>query len=152
MWLVNDQIGGRGFPPNYKRTGASSQLQQGSAAAPSSASPSCPRRFAVAARLPPFDLRAGGGGDHVEFDLATRAIGRICSGATAQNLRRPAGAVTRGQGERISSVTTEKPTSLLGPKVVLIATSAASRPRAIRMRPMRGLLWRASKLYQASPR
>ena len=31
---------------------------------------------------------------------------------------------------------------------VLIATSAASRPRAMRMRPMRGWLLRASKVYQ----
>ena len=36
--------------------------------------------------------------------------------------------------------------------MVLIATSAASRPRAISTRPMRGTLWRASKVYQRPPR
>ena len=33
------------------------------------------------------------------------------------------------------------------PKFVVSATSAASRPVAIRMRPMRGWLWRASNVY-----
>ena len=33
-----------------------------------------------------------------------------------------------------------------------MAASVASRPRAIRMRPMRGLLWRASTVCQAPPR
>jgi len=37
-----------------------------------------------------------------------------------------------------SSVQTLKPLRVLAPKTVLMATSAASRPRAIRMRPMRG--------------
>jgi hypothetical protein len=35
------------------------------------------------------------------------------------------------------------PLSVFGPNVV-VATSAASRPRAISTRPMRGTLWRAS--------
>jgi hypothetical protein len=39
-----------------------------------------------------------------------------------------------------SSVLTLKLASLHGPNSVTIATSVASRPRAIRMRPMRGLL------------
>lgn len=47
-----------------------------------------------------------------------------------------------------SSVHTLKLFSVLGPKVVLIGTSAASRPRAISTRPMRGVLFRASKVYQ----
>ena len=47
-----------------------------------------------------------------------------------------------------SSVHTLKPFSVLGPKVLLIGTSAASRPRAISTRPMRGVLFRASKVYQ----
>jgi hypothetical protein len=51
-----------------------------------------------------------------------------------------------------SSVITLKPASVHGPNEVTIATSVASRPRAIRMRPMRGLLWRASHVYQRSPR
>jgi len=52
----------------------------------------------------------------------------------------------------ISSVTTVKLLSVFGPKVVLIATSAASRPRAISTRPMRGMLWRASNVYHRPPR
>ena len=39
-----------------------------------------------------------------------------------------------------SSVNTLKPASVHGPNEVTIATSVASRPRAIRMRPMRGVL------------
>ena len=49
-------------------------------------------------------------------------------------------------------VMTLKPASVHGPNEVTIATSVASRPRAIRMRPMRGLLWRASNVYQRPPR
>jgi hypothetical protein len=51
-----------------------------------------------------------------------------------------------------SSVNTLKPASLPGPNEVTIATSVASRPRAIKMRPMRGVLWRASNVYQRPPR
>ena len=51
-----------------------------------------------------------------------------------------------------SSVITLKPASVHGPNEVTIATSVASRPRAIRMRPMRGWLWRASNVYQRPPR
>ena len=54
--------------------------------------------------------------------------------------------------EVISSVITLKPASVHGPNEVTIATSVASRPRAIKMRPMRGLLWRASNVYQPPPR
>jgi hypothetical protein len=57
----------------------------------------------------------------------------------------------RGQPST-SSVQTLKLVSVFGPKVVLIATSAASRPRAIITRPMRGTLWRASKVCQWPPR
>ncbi|CAN3992153.1 hypothetical protein MCBRY_002979 [Methylocystis bryophila] len=39
-----------------------------------------------------------------------------------------------------SSEITLKPASVQGPNVVTNATSVASRPRAIRMRPIRGLL------------
>ena len=38
------------------------------------------------------------------------------------------------------------------PKEVVIATSVASRPTAISTRPMRGKLWRASKVHQRSSR
>ena len=57
-----------------------------------------------------------------------------------------------GQGAATSSVHTEKLLSVFGPKVVLIATSAASRPRAINTRPMRGMLLRASNVYHRPPR
>jgi hypothetical protein len=51
-----------------------------------------------------------------------------------------------------SSVTTLNPASVQGPNEVEMATSVASRPRAIRMRPIRGVLCRASNVYQRSPR
>src|SRR5436190_1027382 len=56
-------------------------------------------------------------------------------------------AASTGGGAATSSVHTEKLLSVFGPKVVVIATSAASRPRAISTRPMRGMLLRASKMY-----
>jgi hypothetical protein len=52
----------------------------------------------------------------------------------------------------ISSVHTLKLSSIEGPKLVVSATSAASLPLAIRMRPMRGILLRGSKVYHPSPR
>jgi hypothetical protein len=55
----------------------------------------------------------------------------------------------------ISSVTTVKLTKALGPNVVVRATSIASRPLAINTRPIRGTLFRGSKLYpylQGTPR
>ena len=51
-----------------------------------------------------------------------------------------------------SSVQTLKLVSVLGPNVWAMGTSAASRPWPIRMRPMRGVLLRASKVYQRPPR
>lgn len=56
------------------------------------------------------------------------------------------------QADFTSSVQTLKLTSVLGPNVVLIATSIASRPLAISTRPIRGTLFRASKIYQRPPR
>ena len=53
---------------------------------------------------------------------------------------------------RTSSVQTLKLVKVLGPNVLLIATSAASRPRAISTLPMRGVLLRASKVYQRPSR
>jgi hypothetical protein len=47
-----------------------------------------------------------------------------------------------------SSVQTLKLTRVFGPKVCVIGTSAASRPWAIRTRPIRGMLLRGSKVYQ----
>jgi hypothetical protein len=52
----------------------------------------------------------------------------------------------------ISSVQTLKLTRVLGPNVVAMATSMASRPLAISTRPIRGMLLRASKVYQRPPR
>jgi hypothetical protein len=40
---------------------------------------------------------------------------------------------------------------VFGPNVLESATSDASRPRAISTRPMRGVLLRASNVYQRSP-
>jgi len=51
-----------------------------------------------------------------------------------------------------SSVQTLKLTSVLGPNVVAMATSIASRPLAIRTRPIRGTLLRGSNVYQRPPR
>ncbi len=42
--------------------------------------------------------------------------------------------------------------SVEGPKEVVRATSTASLPRAMTIRPMRGMLWRASKVYQRPSR
>src|ERR671933_1427910 len=68
-------------------------------------------------------------------------IGTSDEGASAKPARTP-------NYERTSSVMTSKFANLDGPKLVDSATSVASRPRAMRMRPMRGLLWRASNVYQ----
>ena len=51
-----------------------------------------------------------------------------------------------------SRVKTVKPVMSATPKLVERATSVASRPWAIRMRPMRGLLCRASKVCQRPSR
>src|SRR3977135_153363 len=51
-----------------------------------------------------------------------------------------------------SSLTTWKLSSLARPKEVVMAQSVASRPVAIKTRPMRGMLWRASRVHQRSPR
>jgi hypothetical protein len=82
--------------------------------------------------------------------------GTICAvhdPAWCNNARRDSdGPVAGTIAYRTSSVTTWKPASVLGPKIVDSATSVASRPRAIRMRPMRGVLCRASKVCQCPPR
>ena len=84
-------------------------------------------------------------------------IQRQCSDPTAaiRHIALPALADHAALAERAqatSSVITLKPASTLGPNEVEIATSVASRPRAIRMRPMRGMLCRASNVYQRPPR
>jgi len=50
------------------------------------------------------------------------------------------------------SVRTLKLTSVLGPKALLMGTSAASRPHAINTLPMRGILLRASNVYHRPSR
>jgi ATP-dependent Clp protease ATP-binding subunit ClpB len=60
-----------------------------------------------------------------------------------------------GGGDRrqpISSVITSKRASSAVPKAVEIAASVASRPRAIRMRPIRGTLLRGSNMCHLPPR
>jgi len=61
------------------------------------------------------------------------------------------GGCESGSFETTCSVNTLKRTSFVGPNAVEIATSAASLPRAMTMRPMRGWLCRASKVYQLPP-
>jgi hypothetical protein len=82
-----------------------------------------------------------------------------CKGHSSLISKRGVGAVGAenrhvlvGAIDETSSVITLKPASMHGPNEVTIATSVASRPRAIKMRPMRGLLWRASNVYQRPPR
>src|SRR5262249_33532751 len=78
------------------------------------------------------------------------------TGAALEASERPAQAPMRPTSSMrdggASSVCTAKRLSTFGPKVVLNATSAASRPRAITIRPMRGTLCRASNAYQRPPR
>src|SRR4051794_10663360 len=63
-----------------------------------------------------------------------------------------AAADNRAGADTTSSVMTANLTNSATPKVVEIATSAASRPRAIAIRPIRGWLWRASNVYQRPSR
>ena len=74
----------------------------------------------------------------------TRLCGVVLAKATAGLRPRQPGTT--------SSVQTLKLTSVLGPNVVVIATSIASRPLAIKIRPIRGALLRGSNVYQCPPR
>src|SRR5258708_11981679 len=56
-----------------------------------------------------------------------------------------------GTADVTSLVITLKLASVHGPNEVTIATSVASRPRAIKIRPMRGLLWRATYGFPRPP-
>ena len=86
--------------------------------------------------------------------------GRAASDA-GRRMSRPNPAL-RGPGTRMrggarlqaasSSIQTRKPLRVLGPKVWVSGTSAASRPRAISTRPRRGALLRGSKAHQRPPR
>lgn len=78
-----------------------------------------------------------------------RAVGMLVQ---PDGLRSRPGAARLQPVATTSSVTTLNPASRVMPKLVESATSVASRPRAMRMRPIRGLLWRASKVYQRPSR
>jgi hypothetical protein len=78
------------------------------------------------------------------------SVGTAALGTAETSLAKDYGLA--GNADLTSSVITLKPARVHGPNEVTIATSVASRPRAIRMRPMRGWLWRASNVYQRSPR
>ncbi len=73
-----------------------------------------------------------------------------------QRIRRARGVTIHGADAQIPSATssaqTRKPSSLLGPNVVTMATSAASLPLAIKNRPMRRVLLRGSNVCHAPPR
>ena len=93
----------------------------------------------------PVNRRTDRGPSSPEISVGTAALG------TAETrLAKDYGLA--GKADLTSSVITLKPARVHGPNEVTIATSVASRPRAIRMRPMRGWLWRASNVYQRSPR
>src|SRR5688500_7489896 len=59
-----------------------------------------------------------------------------------------AGALQPGAHSLTSSVRTLKLFRILGPNELVMGTSAASRPRAINTRPMRGIPLRGSNVYQ----
>src|ERR1700684_1833787 len=82
---------------------------------------------------------------------ATQESAGLPSDQTHRSLKRALGAAQRNSGPTTytsSSVQTLKLTSVFGPKVWVSGTSAASRPCAISTRPIRGMLLRASKVYQ----
>ena len=90
-------------------------------------------------------------GERLDLALAV-LIGLARRRAVSLSVARRAPGDLRAPAARTSSVTTLKLAIVQGPNEVTMATSVASRPRAIRMRPMRGVLWRASNVYQRSPR
>ena len=79
-------------------------------------------------------------------------VGDIALGGAIRLTTTECGNLIAGVGQLSCSACTENCTRVFGPKVVLIATSAASRPRAINTRPMRGTLLRGSNVCQAPPR
>src|ERR1700737_591402 len=93
-----------------------------------------------------------------ERDSLTHSLALVVTYApTPVRRHRPPGAVRScpcrlTQLARTSSVHTLKLVSVLGPNVLLIATSEASRPRATNTLPMRGVLLRASKVCQCPSR
>ena len=108
------------------------------------------------AALPSSTLRGGSG--------RGRGCGRPQAGDLRQGGRgpeRPCGRHLRsttgdGHAARLefgdaSSAQTRKPGNAPGPKICVRGTSAASRPWAMRMRPIRGALLRGSKVCQRPP-
>src|ERR1700694_4304598 len=87
---------------------------------------------------------------HAVFAEADGLPGTI-DGGVAHREKRHQPAVPRVPPAGISSAQTLKLSSVLGPNVVAIATSHASRPRAIRMRPIRGTLLRGSNVCHLPP-
>src|SRR4051794_5018301 len=83
--------------------------------------------------------------------IAHRGISRFrvrCFASPRNDERTP----PRRYAATTSSLMTRNFTKSIRPKLVVSATSAASRPVAIRMRPIRGWLWRASKVYHCPER
>src|ERR1700681_4656385 len=87
---------------------------------------------------------------HAMFAEADGLTVAVDSGVAHREKRHQA-AVPRISPPGISSIQTLKLSSVLGPNVVAIATSDASRPRAIRTRPMRGTLFRGSNICHRPP-
>src|SRR5215207_5239803 len=84
------------------------------------------------------------------LDLATRASWLDRTGPGVEHIVRTPGA--QKPDPITSSVVTRKSTRVLGPKVRVSGTSAASRPRAIRILPIRGSLLLVSNMIQRPPR
>jgi hypothetical protein len=89
----------------------------------------------VRARLPPLPANAS-----PRLTVAYRALQKayraMPAASAAVSIRHP----LVESVDVTSSVNTLKPASMHGPNEVTIATSVASRPRAIKIRPTRGLL------------
>ncbi len=82
--------------------------------------------------------------------LATRRARKTWMPGTSPGMTMNGG-VARYAGTT-SSLMTRNFVRSIRPKLVVSATSAASRPVAIRMRPIRGWLWRASNVYHCPDR
>jgi hypothetical protein len=91
-----------------------------------------------------FNRNAGILGILESRSLALHLLGRLRSKALC--------ARASIQPGRTSSAHTSKRCKVLGPNVLISATSQASRPLAISTRPTRGVLLRASNVYQRSPK
>src|ERR1700761_4580308 len=81
---------------------------------------------------------------HSEIVMDCRWPSLRAAKATATSIRRHGEAY---QAAFTSSLITTNFFNSIRPKLVVSATSAASRPVPINIRPMRGRLWRASKVY-----